>query len=300
MGCGRDIIMRIHQKYSPFDIINVIILTLLVFTTLYPFLNQLTLSLSTTKEAYSPGLHLFPKPGEMTIDPYRVVFRSRNIWIGFGNSVIRVVAGTLLALLIYGLSAYALSKPNFPGVKIFTFLFVFTMLFDGGVIPNYILIRKLGLMNTRLALIFQGVVSAFNIIIIRNFYKAIPESLEESAKIEGAGDITIFFRIILPLSKPVMATVGLWVAIWHWNNWFDAMLYITNQDKQVIQIILREILINNTGDMLSDVRKSQSMDFQLVQLRAAVIIISILPMMMLYPFLQRYFVKGIMLGSVKG
>ncbi|MFP4383665.1 MAG: carbohydrate ABC transporter permease [Spirochaetia bacterium] len=292
--------MRIHRKYSPFDIINVIILSLLVFTTLYPFLNQLTLSLSTTKEAYSPGLHLFPKPGEMTIDPYRVVFRSRNIWIGFGNSVIRVVAGTLLALLVYGLSAYALSKPNFPGVKIFTFLFVFTMLFDGGVIPNYILIRKLGLMNTRLALIFQGVVSAFNIIIIRNFYKSIPESLEESAKIEGAGDITIFFRIILPLSKPVMATVGLWVAIWHWNNWFDAMLYITNQDKQVIQIILREILINNTGDMLSDVRKNQSIDFQLVQLRAAVIIISILPMMMLYPFLQRYFVKGIMLGSVKG
>jgi putative aldouronate transport system permease protein len=292
--------MRIHRKYSPFDIINVVILTLLVFTTLYPFLNQLTLSLSTTKEAYSPGLHLLPKPGEMTIDPYRVVFRSRNIWIGFGNSVIRVVAGTLLALLVYGLSAYALSKPNFPGVKIFTFLFVFTMLFDGGVIPNYILIRKLGLMNTRLALIFQGVVSAFNIIIIRNFYKSIPESLEESAKIEGAGDITIFFRIILPLSKPVMATVGLWVAIWHWNNWFDAMLYITNQDKQVIQIILREILINNTGDMLSDVRKNQSMDFQLVQLRAAVIIISILPMMMLYPFLQRYFVKGIMLGSVKG
>lgn len=292
--------MRIHRKYSAFDIINVIILTLLVFTTLYPFLNQLTLSLSTTKEAYSPGLHLLPKPGEMTIDPYRVVFRSRNIWIGFGNSVIRVVAGTLLALLVYGLSAYALSKPNFPGVKIFTFLFVFTMLFDGGVIPNYILIRKLGLMNTRLALIFQGVVSAFNIIIIRNFYKSIPESLEESAKIEGAGDITIFFRIILPLSKPVMATVGLWVAIWHWNNWFDAMLYITNQDKQVIQIILREILINNTGDMLSDVRKNQSMDFQLVQLRAAVIIISILPMMMLYPFLQRYFVKGIMLGSVKG
>jgi putative aldouronate transport system permease protein len=155
-------------------------------------------------------------------------------------------------------------------------------------------------MNSRLALIVQGVVSAFNIIIMRNFFFAMPESLEESAKIEGAGDITIFFRIILPLSKPVMATIGLWVAVWHWNNWFDAMIYISDRSKQVLQIILREILIHNMGDMMTEVRMTQSMDFQMLQLRAAVIIVSVLPVMMIYPFIQKYFIKGIMLGSVKG
>jgi putative aldouronate transport system permease protein len=174
------------------------------------------------------------------------------------------------------------------------------MLFDGGVIPNYILIRKLGLMNTRFALIVQGVVSAFNIIIMRNFFFGIPESLEESAKIEGAGDITIFFRIVVPLSKPVMATIGLWVAVWHWNNWFDAMIYITDRSKQILQIILREILINNSGEMMNEMRMMQNLDFQMLQLRAAVIIVSVVPVMMIYPFIQRYFIKGIMLGSVKG
>lgn len=243
---------------------------------------------------------MWPNFNEITFGAYKVIFHSSNIWIGFRNSIIRTAFGTVLALFVYSLTAYPLSKAKFPGVKLFTFLFVFTMLFDGGVIPNYILIRRLGLMNTRLALIVQGVVSTFNIIIIRNFFKSIPESLEESAKLDGAGDFTIFFRIILPLSTAVLATVGLWVAVWHWNSWFDAMLYITNKSKQVLQIILREILIQNSGEMMNDVRKSQSLEFQLVQIQAAVIIVSVVPVMMIYPFIQKHFTKGIMLGSVKG
>jgi putative aldouronate transport system permease protein len=219
---------------------------------------------------------------------------------GFLNSIIRATLGTILSLLVYGLTAYPLSKRRLPGVKILTWIFVFTMLFDGGIIPNYILIRNLGLMNTRFALIVQGVVSAFNIIIMRNFFFSLPESLEESAKIEGAGDLTIFFRIVVPLSKPVMATIGLWVAVWHWNNWFDAMIYITDRSKQILQIILREILINNSGEMMNEMRMMSNLDFQMLQLRAAVIIISVVPVMLIYPFIQRYFIKGIMLGSVKG
>ncbi len=292
--------MKKSKSRVVFEIANYIFLTLLVLTTAYPFLNQLTLSMSTTRHAYTPGFHLFPNFNELTFDSYRLILRSSSIWTGFMNSIIRAGAGTALSLLVYGLSAYPLSKRRMPGVKIFTWLFVFTMLFDGGIIPNYLLIRNLGLMNSRLALIVQGVVSAFNIIIMRNFFFAMPESLEESAKIEGAGDITIFFRIILPLSKPVMATIGLWVAVWHWNNWFDAMIYISDRSKQVLQIILREILIHNMGDMMTEVRMTQSMDFQMLQLRAAVIIVSVLPVMMIYPFIQKYFIKGIMLGSVKG
>jgi putative aldouronate transport system permease protein len=283
-----------------FLVVNYLLLTLIALSTLYPFINQLTLSVSTTKEAYRPGLHMVPNFNEITMGAYEVIFKSRNIWIGFRNSIVRTVLGTALALLVYGLTAYPLSKPRFPGVKLFTFLFVFTMLFDGGVIPNYILIRRLGLMNSRLALIVQGVVSAFNIIIMRNFFKSIPESLEESAKLDGAGDIVIFFRIILPLSTAVLATIGLWTAVWHWNSWFDAMLYITNKSKQVLQIILREILIQNSGEMMNDVRKSQSTDFQLIQLQAAVIMVSVIPVMLIYPFIQKHFTKGIMLGSVKG
>lgn len=283
-----------------FEIINYSLLTLLVITTAYPFLNQLTISLSTTKYAYAAGFHIFPNPKGLTIDSYKLIFRSTYLITGFMNSIIRTALGTGLSLLIYGLTAYPLSKRHLPGVKILTWIFVFTMLFDGGLIPNYILIRNLGLMNTRLALILQGVVSAFNIIIMRNFFYSLPESLEESAKIEGAGDITIFFRIIVPLSKPVFATIGLWVAVWHWNNWFDAMLYITDRSKQILQIILREILINNSGEMMNEMRMMSNLDFQMLQLRAAVIIISVVPVMMIYPFIQRYFIKGIMLGSVKG
>ncbi len=292
--------MTKSKERIAFEIVNYLFLTLLSITTLYPFLNQLSLSFSTTRHAVTPGLHIFPNFSEFTLASYRAIMRSRFIWTGFRNSVIRTVAGTVLSLFIYGLTAYPLSKKGFPGVKIFTFIFVFTMLFDGGVIPNYLLIRSLGLQNSLIALIVQGVVSAFNIIIMRNFFRSIPESLEESAKLDGAGDITIFFRIIAPLSKPVFATIALWVAIWHWNNWFDALLYITRRDRQVLQIILREILIQNTGDMWADIRTSQAQDFQLVQLQAAVIIVSIVPIMSVYPFLQRHFIKGIMLGSVKG
>ncbi len=283
-----------------FEAFNYIVLTALALSTMYPFINQLTLSVSTTKEAYSPGFHMFPNFKELTFATYGLILKSKNIWTGFLNSTIRTVFGTCLALFIYSITAYPLSKKKFPGVKFFTFLFVFTMLFDGGVIPNYLLMRKLGLINTRFALIVQGVVSTFNIIIIRNFFRSIPESLEESAKLDGAGDIAVFFRIIIPLSKPVLATIGLWVAVWHWNNWFDAMLYITEQSKQVLQIVLREILIQNSGEMMNDVRKAQSTDFQLLQIRAAVIIVSVVPIMMIYPFIQKHFTKGIMLGSVKG
>ncbi len=291
---------RISPQRQLFIIVNYLLLTIIAMSTMYPFINQLVLSISTTKEAYRSGLHMWPNFNEITFGAYQVIFKSSNIWIGFRNSVIRSAFGTALALFIYSLTAYPLSKSKFPGVKLFTFLFVFTMLFDGGVIPNYILIRRLGLMNTRLALILQGVVSTFNIIIIRNFFKSIPESLEESAKLDGAGDITIFFKIIIPLSTAVLATVSLWVAVWHWNNWFDAMLYITNKSKQVLQIILREILIQNSGEMMNDVRKTQSLDFQLIQIQAAVIIVSVVPVMMIYPFIQKHFTKGIMLGSVKG
>ena len=293
--------MRLSRGRLAFQVFNYALLTLVVATTLYPFMNQVTLSLSTTRHAYSPGIHFLPRLSELTGDSYSLIFRTRSIWTGFLNSIIRTAGGTALALAVYGLTAYPLSKRNLPGFRFFTFLFVFTMLFDGGVIPNYLLIRNLGLMNTRFALIVQGAVSTFNIIIIRNFFKSIPESLEESARMEGAGDITIYFRIILPLSLPVMATIGLWVAVWHWNSWFDALLYISNRQKQVLQIILREILIQTqTEEMVGADAGFTERVMRSELLKYAVIIIASLPMIVLYPFLQRFFVKGVMIGAIKG
>ena len=283
-----------------FRIFNYIIISIIVITTLYPFMHQLSVSMSTSDEAYRPGFHFFPKPGHITFSAYAQVFRSKLVWTGYMNSILRALVGTLLALLIYGMSAYPLSKDKLPFVKLITTMFVISMLFQGGLIPNYILMKKLGLIDTRLVLMLQGIVSAFNIIVIRNFFKSLPEELEQSATIDGAGDLRIFFKIILPLSIPVMATIGLWTAVWHWNMWFDAMIFITKKEKQVLQIVLREILILSEGDLLSGMKMTENRDYAQAQLKAAVIMVSVVPVMLIYPFIQKHFVKGIILGAVKG
>lgn len=292
--------MKPTRGQRVFQFFNYIIIALIVFTTLYPFMHELSISFSTNKEAYSPGFHFFPNPNEITFTAYKTILGSSTVWTGYMNTIIRTICGTVLSLLVYGLLAYPLSKERMPFVNVFTKLLIFTMLFQGGMIPTYIIMRRLNLVNTRLILILQGVVSAFNIIVMRNFFKSIPESLEESAKIDGANDLRVFFRIILPLSKAVLATIGLWVAVWHWNAWFDGMIYIRDKDKQVLQVILRDILIMNQGDLFSDMRMADNRDFSGMQLKAAMVIVSIVPIMMVYPFIQKYFVKGIMLGAVKG
>ena len=292
--------MIVTRGQKIFKVFNYIIITLIVLTALYPFMHQLSVSMSTSKEAYRPGFHFFPRPGHITLSAYVYVFGSKLVWRGYMNTIIRTVCGTLLALLVYGLFAYPLSKSRMPFVKLFTTLLVITMLFQGGLIPNYIIMKKLGLIDTRLVLMLQGVVSAFNIIVMRNFFKSIPEEMEESVKIDGGGDFRIFFRIIVPLSLPVLSTIGLWTAVWHWNMWFDSMIYITTKSKQVLQIVLREILILNEGDLMSGIRMEENRDFAAIQMKAAVIMVSVIPVIVVYPFIQKYFVKGIMLGAVKG
>jgi len=283
-----------------FDVVLYLLLILIVVITLYPFWNQVALSISSDESAYSSSVLLFPS--KMSFDSYSLVFQYKPLWIGYGNTIMRTVIGVILSLIFTTLTAYPLSKKDLPYNRLVSTFILFTMLFGGGLIPNYLLIKNLGLYNTIWALVIPGMVGAFNVFIIRNFFRSLPESLEESARIDGAGYFLIFRKIVLPLSTPVLATVALWVAVGHWNAWFDSMIYIADPNKQVLQIILRKIIIeNNTNDINTIIyRMGEKSQFSGRQLQATIIMFSIIPMIAAYPFVQKYFVKGIMLGAVKG
>jgi len=279
-------------------IIDTIIYTILIFVavvTLIPLMRVITLSMIPAEEATKYGLHLFPT--KFSWDGYKKVLEYSLIWTGYQNTVVRVVTGTLLNLFLVIIGAYPLSKKYLPNLKFWTILIIITMYFSGGMIPSYILITKyLRLNNNFLALILPTAVSAYNLIVVRNFFSQIPESLEESARLDGAEDWTILFRIVVPLSKPVLATVALWCVVAHWNSWFDCLLYIQSQKKFVLQLILRQILLE--GQNID--KDSTAVYVNNETMKMATIVVSTLPVLCLYPFLQKYFVQGVMIGAVKG
>lgn len=281
-----------------FGMFNMILLGLVALLCLYPFVYTLTISLSTATEAGRDGFHFYPK--EISLTSYKVVLSNPDIVTGFMNSVVRTILGTVLTLLATCVAAYPLSRREMPHRSMITFIIVFTMLFGGGMVPGYLLIKKLGLINTVWVLVVPGMLSAFNIIIVKNFFQSLPESLIESARMDGAGEWRILFQIFIPLSKPVLATVALWSAVAHWNAWFDAMLYITDDSKQVLQTFLQRIVIESGTRMMElGITNTQVLTFTAETIKAATIIVTILPIICVYPFVQKYFVKGIMLGGVK-
>ncbi|WP_172198625.1 carbohydrate ABC transporter permease [Saccharibacillus qingshengii] len=275
------------------------VLILLCVSIIVPMMQVLTVSVSPVEVINSYGFHLFPT--KFDFSGYQEVFRKSIIWTAYGNTIIRTVLGTALTVILTFMGAYPLSKKSLPHRPFWTALIVFTMFFSGGLIPSYMLIKNLGLMNSVWALVLPGVVSVFLLLIVRNFIAALPESLEESAKIDGAGELYILWKIIMPLSMPILATVSLYSAVGHWNAWFDSMLYIQDEHKQVLQLILRRIVIDGTldpsaggsTDLIDRPVNGESM-------KMATLVVSILPIVCVYPFLQKYFVKGTMLGSVKG
>lgn len=224
--------------------------------------------------------------------------QNQYMWYGFANTIIRVAASTLLASIVMSFAAYALSKKKLPARNAITLFIVFTMFFSGGIIPSYLLIKELGLLDNRLALILPNIADAFYLLIIRNYLMTLSVSLEESAMIDGAGYFAIFTKIITPIAKPILATVALWYAVWSWNYWFDSMLYISDVKKEVSQIVLRRIL-QACSDTLSMGASAKVRPLP-ETLRAAAIVVTTLPILMVYPFIQKYFVTGITLGSIKG
>lgn len=243
-------------------------------------------------------------PVEFTFDSYKAVFKYQSIWSGYKNSVIYTIVGTLISIVFTLFAAYPLSRDDFRGQKLFTGLFLFTMMFSGGLIPTYLLVRNLKLIDTMWAIVLPGAVSAYNMIVARTFFKqTIPKELMEAAEMDGCSDFKFFSRIVIPLSTPIVAVLCLWVAVSLWNSYFNPMIYINSEDKYPLQLVLRRILLMSQVNL-----NSSSVDPQVIaknqylseMLKYGTIIISTLPLMVIYPFVQKYFVKGVMIGSVKG
>lgn len=283
-----------------FNAVNIVFMIFILCVTLYPFWEQLVLSFSSGYSVYEGGIKLWPK--QFSLEAFKVAFDYDAIWVGYGNTIIRALIGTVFSLMLSSMLAYPLAKKRLPGRKFFTGMLIFTMIFSGGTIPAYLLIKNLHLMDTIWALILPIAITPWNIFVLRNFFMGIPEEIEESVSVDGGGWYTIFFRFVMPLSKPVLATVGLWIMVGHWNAWFDALMYVRSPGKQVLQVVLRNILVVNDMTDINNVMNeaSRSVDLTGPTLKAAVVMMSMLPMLIIYPFIQKYFTKGVMVGSVKG
>ena len=240
------------------------------------------------------------RPLGFSLQGYRTMLQNPNEGIGYANTVYYVVVGTVLSIFFSCLGAYTLSRPKLMFKKLFTLLVVFTMYFSGGMIPKFLVVKGVGLYNTRMAVILPGVISTWNMIVMRTSFRAIPQSLEESARLDGAGDFTILFRIIVPCAKATIAVMVLYYAVAQWNGWFDAMIYLQDRSKFPLQLFLREILLininnanNAAGNDAADVLYLDTL------VKYAMIIISTVPILCIYPFVQKYFMKGVMMGSIK-
>ena len=280
--------------------INYVLLGLLLLTILYPLI--VSASFSSGDALASGKVRLFPV--EPTLLSYKTVFEYDAIWTGFVNSIIYTTVGTLVSMVLTLLAAYPLSREDFQGKKILSGMFLFTMMFSGGLIPSYMLIKNLGLMNTMWAIILPGAVSAYNVIVARTFFnQTIPKDLLEASQMDGCSDFRFFSQIVLPLSKPIIAVLCLWVAVALWNGYFNPLLYINDESKYPLQLVLRRILLMsqvNFANANIDPARVAENRYLSQMLQYATIIISSLPLMIIYPFVQKYFVKGVMIGSVKG
>jgi len=282
-----------------FDVFNVAAMLLVVAVTLYPLYYVLITSISGGMAVMRGEVTLLPK--DLTLDSFRVIFANRDIWVSLKNSVLYTVSGTLINLVMSCLCAYPLSRKSFSGRKFLSKLVIFTMLFSGGMIPLYLTVDSLGIIDTMWAIVLPVAINTYNMIIIRTSFAAVPESLIESSKMDGANDFYILGRVVIPLSKAVLATMVLFYSVSHWNSFFSAMLYLNQKSRYPLQIILRNIVVS--GLFSDDVGKmGGASGFKVTDftLRSATIIFATIPILLVYPFVQKYFVKGVMIGSLKG
>jgi putative aldouronate transport system permease protein len=289
------------RKSGWFDGINYTLLVLFVLIMLYPFANVLVVSISSYTAYVNNPMMIWPK--DISLAAYSQILHHPVLWSGYLNTIIITVSGVTVGTLLYLITAYPLSKRHLRGRGMFMLLIVFTMIFNGGLIPNYLLMRSLHLLNTLPAVILPLLFSGFNLILMKTFMENIPEELEEAARIDGASDPFILFRIVAPLSKPILATLCLFAAVTYWNDFFNAIVYIRDTNKWPLMLFLREIiegarLTSITGG--GNAAEAGVVDVMPETLQYATLIIVMLPILCVYPFVQKYFVKGIMLGSVKG
>ncbi|MCU6710497.1 carbohydrate ABC transporter permease [Paenibacillus sp. J5C_2022] len=289
------------KKFSLFDGVNYTLVVLIGILMLYPFINVLAVSVSSYSAYIENPLRIWPK--HVSLEAYVEILRHPVLWSSYRNTIIVTASGVLFGILLYILTAYSLSKRHLRGRTVFMLAIVFTMLFNGGLIPNYLLMRSLGLLDSLAALVLPMLMSGFNLILMKTFMENIPEELEEAARIDGASDPYILFRIVVPLSMPIIATLCLFTAVAYWNNFFNAIVYIRTVEKWPLMLFLREVIEGAKLASISggdNAAESGGQQLTPVTLQYATLMLVTLPILCVYPFLQKYFVKGIMLGSVKG
>ncbi|MBT2290763.1 carbohydrate ABC transporter permease [Paenibacillus albidus] len=286
-----------------FNTFNTLFMIFLVIVTLYPFLNTIVVSFNAGNDTIRGGIYLWPR--QFTMQNYNAVFASGTIYNAFLISVARTVLSTLLNIFLTTMLAYTLSRREYVFRKPITTIFVLTMYFNAGLIPNYFLMKDLHLINNFLVYVLPSMISAFNLIVIRTYIGTIPESLVESSRIDGAGDFKIFWRIIFPLCKPVLATIALFVAVGAWNSWFDAFLYTSSRQElstlqyELMKLLSSSVNANSNPSVANGVGAEHATQVTPISIRAAVTVVASVPILMVYPFMQKYFVVGLNVGSVK-
>lgn len=284
--------------YRLFQIINFLILAFLCWVCLYPFLNTLATSISEQSAVLRGEVGILPKGFDL--EAYRRIINDKDFYIGYKNTIVYTITGTLFSLVMTIATAYPLARRGLIGKKYLLLFFVFTMYFGGGMIPSFLLIKNLHMMNTLWAIILPGSLSVYNMLIMRTFFAGIPESLTEAAKIDGIGDFGLLTRIVLPLSKPIIATMTLFYAVGYWNDWFTALIYMNDAKKHPVTLYLRGIVMGLTKQAMSgNISASDAADVANKTVQGATVMLVTIPILLIYPFVQKYFVTGVMLGSIK-
>ncbi|MBO1330935.1 carbohydrate ABC transporter permease [Streptomyces sp. VRA16 Mangrove soil] len=288
---------RPSRGYRAFQGVNGIVLTLVVAVTLYPFVNIIARSFSGERQIRAGQVTLWPEGFNLTT--YKIVFKDDMFWRNYGNTVLYTVVSTAVAMVLTTCYAYVLSKKHLRGRTGLIGVAVFTMFFTGGLIPNYVLITSLGLKNSIWAIALPNAISVFNLLVMKAFFESMPSDLEEAAQIDGLSTYGILLKVVLPLSKAVVATMVLFYSVSFWNSWFSAFLYLDDAEKMPVTVYLRNLILGSTGGANAGANTDQLSQVG-ANIQAVAILLTALPILCVYPFVQRYFVKGVMLGAVKG
>ncbi len=285
-----------------FGVVNGLFMLIMLCIFLYPLLNMVSISISNPFAVLRAQVTFYPIGFDFT--PFSKIFANQDLWRSILNSLFVALVGCVSSLLLTSIAAYPLAFGDFYGKKAFSLLILFTMWFNGGIIPTFLTIRMLGLHDSLFSLIVNSMLTAYNVVIVRSYFQSIPTSVVESARIDGANDYLILFRLIIPLSKPVLATVALWIIVGHWNDYLNALLFLSSRKNFTLQLVLKELVLNAEASIhnISVVGDTSTSGAAALgqQMRNGVLVVSMIPMIILYPFVQRYFISGVMLGSVKG
>ena len=287
---------RVNKKFSIFSLLNYLFFSLVALICLLPYMHIIAKSFSANNAVVAGKVAFWPVG--FRLDVYKYVMKDHLFWNAFGNSVFVTVVGTVLSMAVTVLTAYPLSKPGFRGRKLILLFYVFSMLFYGGTVPIYIFMQTLGLLNTLWSIIIPFIVSQYNMFVLKTFFEGLPSAIEESARIDGAGHMRILLSIVLPLSLPSLATIGLFYAVGYWNNYYHAMLFITKPAFKPMQLYLYELI--STATRIDELDPELAMSLSSSSVQAGSILVGTLPILIAYPFAQKYFVTGLTIGSVKG